>query len=224
MKVRVGVLLVVALACLHPGAAHAAGKRSNAQRSFQRAVKLYASQRYHKALTSFERSRSLRPSAVVLFHIGQTHQQLGHCDEAVRNYERFLAQVQTGPKSELARQGISACRGSTPAAIERAPAPSGDPPARIAVASESAQPAEAADASLDDMDFDFDDFDDFSAEQTVGPPEPWYRNMWLWTAAAGVVALAAGSVVIATSVGGETRTVQPAGSLGQIDGRSRLGR
>ncbi|MEE8409873.1 MAG: tetratricopeptide repeat protein [Myxococcota bacterium] len=229
--VRGWVLLVVALACLHPVAAGAAGKRSKARRSFQRAVELFESQRYDKALTLFERSHALRPDAVVLFNIGQTHQRLDHCNEAVRYYERFLAKVQSGPKSGLARQGISAYRGSAPASVEGAPAPTGDapaptkdPPAQIAAASESAQPAEAADASLDDMDFDFDDFDDLSAEQTMGPPEPWYRNMWLWTAAAGVVAIAAGSVVIAASVGGETRTVQPAGSLGQIDARTRLRR
>ena len=61
-----------------------------AQRHFERAVRLYQERAYDGALAEFQRAHELSPHFQVLFNMGQVHYQLNEYAEALRAFERYL--------------------------------------------------------------------------------------------------------------------------------------
>src|SRR5690349_7315335 len=80
------VLLSVVCASVHADASH------DAERHFERAVRLYQERAYDEALAEFQRAFELSPRYQVLFNIAQVHYQLNEYAEALRTFERYLSE------------------------------------------------------------------------------------------------------------------------------------
>jgi hypothetical protein len=77
-----------------------AGKRE-AKQLFQRGQAAYDAQRFGEAIVLFERAYTEHPAPEFLFNIAQAHRRLGHCEEALVNYRRFLEQ---SPETRVRRE------------------------------------------------------------------------------------------------------------------------
>ena len=64
---------------------------ADAQRHFERAVRLYQERAFDEALVEFQRAFEISPRYEVLFNIAQVHYQLNEYAEALRTFERYLA-------------------------------------------------------------------------------------------------------------------------------------
>jgi hypothetical protein len=84
---RILPLLVIALAMLTAGGAHAQEEEARAR--VQRGIELFDEGNYRLALVELERAYEILPSAKVLYNIGQVHLQLGQyaaAQKALRTY------------------------------------------------------------------------------------------------------------------------------------------
>jgi hypothetical protein len=67
-------------------------EQKEADRHFQAGVGLYKELKYAEALAEFERAYEIAPHPLVLYNIAACHRELSHYGEAVKFYERFLAE------------------------------------------------------------------------------------------------------------------------------------
>jgi tetratricopeptide (TPR) repeat protein len=138
--------------------AHADDREQQARTHFRRAETHFAVGRFKAALAEYERAFELKPLPGFLFNIGQCHRNLGHLEEAIFSFKKYL-QLRPDAKdrpaideliADLERQ-LTAQR----AVQQTVTPPSGDlevPP------------------------------------PPPPPPRPFYTRTWFWTAAAAVVA------------------------------------
>jgi hypothetical protein len=66
--------------------------QKEADRKFKSGVALYKEAKYAEALAEFERAYEIAPHPLVLYNIATCHRELSHYGDAVRFYERFLAE------------------------------------------------------------------------------------------------------------------------------------
>jgi hypothetical protein len=85
-------------------------EQKEADRHFKSGVALFGEQKFAEALAEFERAYEIAPNPIVLYNIASCHRELSHYAEAVKFYNRFLAETEgkdgttarlTAAKSEL---------------------------------------------------------------------------------------------------------------------------
>ncbi len=207
------IAIALSLALLAPTVADAATKRerARAKRFAKRAARDFKAKRYKRALRGFERAYELVELPALRYNIGQCHLLLGHYDDAIASFERFLDEAPNTPYAADVRGLIREAereiekrnpKPTTPivedepvvAIVEDPPPPVAPPPV--------APPPPAV----------------------VAPPEPEIEDegggfpTWAIWAIVGGVAVAGGAVAIVAAQP-DTTTVLPMGDLGVIDRR-----
>jgi hypothetical protein len=85
-------------------------EQKDADHHFKNGVALFGEQKFGEALAEFERAYEIVPNPIVLYNIASCHRELSHYAEAVKYYNRFLAETEgkdgtaarlTAAKSEL---------------------------------------------------------------------------------------------------------------------------
>lgn len=112
-RLRHAVLLAAALLCpltvTTAALAQDAPAQQDAGAHFGRGVQLYNEADYRAALVEFKRAYEIAPNVAVLYNIGQTYYQLQNYAEALKQFERFLAEGGTAHRSEV-EQTVSVLR------------------------------------------------------------------------------------------------------------------
>ncbi len=83
-------LLLGALAALEPAPAADQDAERAARAHFRRGETHFAMGRFAAALKEYEAAYELKPLPGFLFNIGQCHRNLGHLEEAVFSFKRYL--------------------------------------------------------------------------------------------------------------------------------------
>jgi tetratricopeptide (TPR) repeat protein len=104
LAVAVGVLLTT----------QAEEARDRARDAFNQGQELYRSGDYAGALSAFETAESAWPSPAALYNIGRCHERLGHPAEAVKAYERYLAEAPEAPDHEAVSTRVAELRRQLP--------------------------------------------------------------------------------------------------------------
>lgn len=86
--------------CHAQSAAEKASSQQLMQR-YQRAVTLYNTGQYDKAIEEFQGLYELKPQPILLFNLAQAHRKAGHKAQALDLYERYLREA---PNSELSNE------------------------------------------------------------------------------------------------------------------------
>jgi len=85
--------VLVIVPCSHALAQKPAkGEQKEADRHFKSGVALYKEAKYGEALAEFERAYEIAPHPLVLYNIAGCHRELSHYADAVKFYNRFLAE------------------------------------------------------------------------------------------------------------------------------------
>jgi tetratricopeptide (TPR) repeat protein len=155
-------LLLVALATLWGGRAAAQDAEKLARGHFRKGETHFAMGRFAEALKEYQAAYELKPLPGFLFNIGQCHRNLGHLEEAVFSFKRYLRLRPDATNyaaveelvTELERQ-IAAQKAARPPTLTGPTGPAGPlgPP--------------------------------------PPPPRPVYKRWWFWTGIAAVAAGAA---------------------------------
>lgn len=191
-----------------PGPGPGPGQARGAfEQSYQRALDLFDERDYEAALSEFQAAYRLRQLPSLLYNIAQVHRKLGHAQEAIAYFERYLAVEPDVPRE--VRQQIDrhiaslrvlrdAAEPVKPPEPSPPPEPPEPPPAPLVVEPEPPEPPEPAEPP-----------------QPYGPPappppvkQPVYKRWWFWTALGGGAA-----VLIGGAVGIGLGTRDPAGGL-----------
>lgn len=78
-----------------------------ARRHFAKGDKLFALGRFDEALTHYESAYEARPLPGFLFNIAQCHRNLGHIDEAIFSYRKYLTEQPDAENREEVEQQIA---------------------------------------------------------------------------------------------------------------------
>ena len=207
------IALALGLVLIAPTVAEAASKRerARAKRITRRAARHFKAKRYQRALRDFQRAYDLVELPALRYNIGQCHLLLGHYEEAIVSFERFLDEKPNTPYADDVRALIA----EADAELERRKPPPEpevpiveDEPA-IAVLEEPPPPPPPVAPPPPIV--------------TTPPPPPVVEEedgfpMWIVWAIVGGVAIAGGTAAIVVAQP-ETTTVLPMGDLGVIDRR-----
>lgn len=126
-----------------PDDSAAAPSPDRARKAFETALQLYRSGQYKAAVEKLVEARKLDPTAKDLpYNLGLVHEKLGNLDEAIKNFEVFLALEADEGEKERVRAIIKRLEGarsdlvkpppSAPAASSSAPPPPPPPPTESA--------------------------------------------------------------------------------------------
>ena len=116
MKLRILVVLSIAVAMAMPSRAHAQSPEwARAKAAFDQAQAAYVNERYDEAISSFKKAYEARNSPLFLFNIGAAYQMKGKksadpadLDQAVTYYRRYITEdTQASDKAEV-EQNITA--------------------------------------------------------------------------------------------------------------------
>ncbi|MBI5481328.1 MAG: tetratricopeptide repeat protein [Deltaproteobacteria bacterium] len=155
--------LLGALCALPPTLAAAQDAEKQARGHFRRGETHFAMGRFVEALKEYQAAYELKPLPGFLFNIGQCHRNLGHFEEAVFSFKRYLRLKPDATNraaveelvSDLERQ-IAAQKATRPPALTGPTGPTG-----------------------------------LGAPPPPPPPRPVYQRWWFWTGIAAVAAGAA---------------------------------
>lgn len=95
-----------------------------------KAAKAHKAGNFDVALAELQAAYDIDPQPKLLFAIAQVQQKLDQCDEAIPNYEKYLAQEKNKQKQAVVKQAIASCKTKL-AAIAPAPSPPPEAPATI---------------------------------------------------------------------------------------------
>jgi tetratricopeptide (TPR) repeat protein len=194
MRIVVGVVLAAVL----QGAALAESPLEREARTrYQKAQKLFEAARYQDALAEYQGSWELTHYAAILYRIALCQDLLGHLEQAISGYEKYLDADPASERREAVLTRVSELRTS----FHPAPAPP-PVPEKPAEARPPVPPAAMPQASAS-----------ASAASAPAAPRPLTKKWWFWTAlvaGAGAAATAI-AVPIATHYFADDPTI---GSLG----------
>lgn len=97
-------ILLLGLSAPSVSHAESAGEKPSSQQlmqRYQRAVTLYNSGQYDKAIEEFQGLYEQKPQPILLFNLAQAHRKAGHRAQALDLYERYLREA---PSSELSAE------------------------------------------------------------------------------------------------------------------------
>ena len=155
---------------------------------YQRAVTMYNTGQYDKAIEEFQGLYELKPQPILLFNLAQAHRKAGHKAQALDLYERYLREAPnsdlsnetTGYVSELKKQ-IEEDKQAEKAAAEKAAAE------KAAAEKASAEKAAAEKAAAEKASAEW--------KKKYGPTRP--LNLAKWGAVGlGVALIVTGAVLI----------------------------
>ncbi len=144
---------------------------------YERGVIYYKSGQYHKAIEEFQSAYEARPRPMLLFNLGQAHRKIGHPQESLDLYERFLREdpqtdlraetesYMTEVRAEMERQRKTDDRQEPPRSPDPVSAAVAQPPPPI-------------------------------SQVPQGPRRPFRIAKWV-LAGAGLLAIAAGATLLA---------------------------
>jgi len=78
-----------------------------ARRHFAKGDKLFALGRFEEALGHYEKAYEAKPLAGFLFNIAQCHRNLGHIDEAIFSYRKYLTEQPDAENRDQVEQQIT---------------------------------------------------------------------------------------------------------------------
>ncbi len=213
---------------------------------FKAAEWLFAQRQYAEAITEYQAAYNAWPVDALYFNIAQCHRNLGHVDEAIEAFEKYLKspkaetnreeveellaalrkkkQEKAGQEVVEAEPTVSRPKHAKPAAppvaapVTPEPAETLPPPSSRApaVAAAPAPPPPAAARAVPLVPAT-EPAPPPSAAASEGHGKPVYKKAWFWVVAgAAVVGVAVGAGVGAAE--SQTR-LPPAGSLGLVDWR-----
>jgi tetratricopeptide (TPR) repeat protein len=78
-----------------------------ARRHFSKGDKLFALGRFDEALGHYEKAYEAKPLAGFLFNIAQCHRNLGHIDEAIFSYRKYLTEQPDADNRDEVEQQIA---------------------------------------------------------------------------------------------------------------------
>lgn len=172
-----------------PSTQSSATEMSFAER-YQRAMDHYKAERFKEAIQEFEAAYFLQRDPKLLINIGRAHHKLGHGDEAITYYERFLKEDTSHDPAvaERVRSYIQEARTLRPQTAPTDPPTSKGPEASPPVA----PPQTAPEASAQDPKAPAPT--SVTPAPAIGPVEttratPVYKKWWFWTTI-GLVAAA----------------------------------
>lgn len=108
-RVSLVLALILALGTFlapRPAAAGEDAATKAARRHFSKGDKLFALGRFDEALGHFEKAYEAKPIAVFLFNIAQCHRNLGHIDEAIFSYRKYLSEQPDADNRDKVEQQI----------------------------------------------------------------------------------------------------------------------
>lgn len=101
-----------------------------AMREFRRGLELYQAERYDEAIAAFEHANTAKPRPAFDYNIARCHDRLGHWQEALTHYERYLASPDAAhdPEADATRARVAELRARLAAATPATPATPAAPP------------------------------------------------------------------------------------------------
>ena len=105
---------LVILAALSATAAASPANEPAAQRHYAAGKLRYEARRFAEALAEFEAGFAVSRRPGFLINMGHCHRQLGELDEAVRDYERYLAYDARSEAARAVREVVAELRRRTP--------------------------------------------------------------------------------------------------------------
>lgn len=145
------VCLLLSLPALSapPGHAPTKAERTAAREAYDKGTALFEKGNYAKALESFNKANAKIPSVQAMFWIAQSHDKLGHTEQAIRAYQELAAHPDfsklSPDKQQTLNERLAALQPSVPppepAPVAPAPAPA--PATSVEPPPESAAPAQA---------------------------------------------------------------------------------
>jgi len=172
-------LLGLCLACaVTARGAYAEGESPTriAKRHYDRGQKLFALQKFDKALEQFQKAFDAKPIPEFLFNIGQCHRNLGDYEAAIFSFKRYLKLDPDAPNREKVEELIE----------------------------ELEQKLAAGESKKRRLTKDDDDNEDRPPPQSGG--SPIYKKWWFWTGVAAVGVAGGVGIYAATASGGPPDT------------------
>ena len=207
--------LLVLLMVWH-GGDDAARKRA-ATEHFNKGQKLYAAEKWERALEEFKAGYAAYPLPGFLINIGQTYRQLGERKRAITLYQQYLdlqpeddslrPQVEKMIDDLEREERVSAesmqakAEPPKPKKVEPPPEPK---PKKLDLAAKAPAAPEPAVAPPP------------AHEEPKDEESPWYGKWWVWTLVGAAVA---GGVVAGYASSSSAASGTQPGSLGLLDGR-----
>jgi tetratricopeptide (TPR) repeat protein len=191
MKPRAPIAAVSALCALllalPPTLVRADDAAARARAFFRRGETQFAMGQFAAALKQYQAAYELKPLPGFLFNIGQCHRNLGHLEEAIFSFKRYLRLRPDAPNRAAVEELISDLERQLAAqkAVRPPPLPPPPPPAVVLV-----------------------------TPPPPPPPRPLYRRWWFWTTLVAVAAGAAVGIYFGVRPGAAT---PPTSGLGNID-------
>ena len=186
---RMWLCLAVAVSLAGAGVATADDSQS-ARSAYEEGARHFDLEEWGPALDAFKRAYLRLPSPDFLFNIAQCHRKLGHNQEALDFYKKYVG-FKPDSKDRPDVERIIAQLEQVIADDKKAK----EAPPPVLVAPTPAPPPVAVVAPI------------VEAPPPPPPPEPVYKKWWLWTAV-GVVVVGIGVGLGVGLSGGSTPTVQ----------------
>lgn len=171
-----------------------------AKEHFARGETFFGEKRYAEAAEQYKAAYNAWPLDGFLFNIAQCERNLGHTNEAIDYFERYLK----SPKADKNRAAVEKLLAELrqKQAAEAAAAP---PPEPVAPEPQTPVPSVTTDSDSPPL------------AATTPPPgdKPIYKKPWFWAVVGGSVVVVGGAIAI----GVVTSNRLPSGSLGTLDWR-----
>ena len=192
-----GVAAALLLVLMVGTPSRAADQTAAAREAFSEGSRLFDVGEYGKALDSFKRAYLLDAKPGLLFNIASCHRKLGHRDEAIEFYERYLDKVPDGPDRDEIEKLVATLKSSPPpaAVTDAPPVAASAPPVVASSPLIVVSPTPAPEASP--------------------PPARSSGRWWLWLVGGGAVIVAA-AILVAVVAAPRDAMAAPT-TLGPID-------
>ncbi len=118
----IAALVIAALAL--PGVARAEDPKAEAKRHVDHATELHKGGKFAEALDELKTAYALDPQPQLLYAMGQLLVNLGHCDQAINYYQRFVDSKPSVDLAQIATEAIAVCKTNPPPAIDQGAKPS----------------------------------------------------------------------------------------------------
>jgi tetratricopeptide (TPR) repeat protein len=186
-----GRLVAILIFCSAIARAQSVNDQELARAHYLLGQSAYNKTRYTEALHEFQEAFRLSRRPAFHYNIGICQERLGHLDDAIASYERYLAEDRTVPDRADVESHIDALKEKRQAELTAQAAAAHPPPPAATVA-----PVPRADL-------------------VAQPPvdKPVYKKPWFWGVIGGgaavvIIAVAVG-VAVASSGGDSVRTLSP---------------
>jgi tetratricopeptide (TPR) repeat protein len=135
MTLRIGIWIAISLMCA-PARADIESGREAGRAHYQRGMAQYELDHYEQAIAEFEAGFAASPEPAFLFNLAVVHAKLGHIEEALRFYRKYLDHGVPAAEVERVQQAINELERQlhpSPAPVAVAPSPVPAPVAEVVI-------------------------------------------------------------------------------------------